>query len=63
MSASGSLSLQVLVREPLESMKPRLKEERDEGEEPEHKKLKTEEAEAVETKLESHPQVHKVDMF
>ena len=63
MSASGSLSLQVLVREPLESMKPRLKEERDEGEEPEHKKVKTEEAEAVEAKLESHPQVHKVDMF
>ena len=44
-------------------MKPRLKEERDEGEEPDRKKVKTEEAETVEVKLDSHPQVHKVDMF
>ena len=39
-------------------MKPRLKEERDEGEEPDRKKVKTEEAETVEVKLESHLQVH-----
>ena len=54
---------QVLVREPLGSMKPRLKDERDEGEEPDRKKVKTEEADTVEGKHESHPQVHKVDMF
>ena len=51
------------VKEPLEFMKLRLKEERDEGEEPDRKKVKTEEADTVEVKLESHPQVHKVDMF
>ena len=51
------------VEEPLGSMKPRLKEERDEGEEPDRKKVKTEEAKTVEMELESHPQVHKVDMF
>ena len=51
---------QVLVKEPLGSMKPRLKEERDEEEEPDRKKVKTEEADTVEVKLESHPQVHKV---
>ena len=44
-------------------MKPRLKEERDEGEEPDRKKVKTEMAATVEVKLESHPQVHKVNMF
>ena len=55
--------LHVHVKEPLGSMKPRLEEERDEGEEPDRKKVKTEEAETVEVKLESHPQVHKVDMF
>ena len=53
----------MLVKEPLGSMKPRLKEERDEGEEPDCKKVKTEEADTVEVKHESHPQVHKVDMF
>ena len=54
---------QVLVKEPLGSMKPRLKDKRDEGEEPDRKKVKTEEADTVEMELESHPQVHKVDMF
>ena len=54
---------QVNVKELLGSMKPRLKEESDEGKEPDHKKVKTEEAEKVEVKLESHPQVHEVDMF
>ena len=44
-------------------MKRRLKEETDKGEEPDHKKVKTEVAETVEMELESHPQVHKVDMF
>ena len=53
----------VLVKEPLGSMKPRLKDERDEGEEPDRKKVKTEVVDAVEVKLESHAQVHKVDMF
>ena len=53
----------MLVKEPLGSMKPRLKDERDEGEEPDRKKVKTEKADTVEVKLESHPQVHKVDMF
>ena len=53
----------MFVKEPLGSMKPRLKDERDEGEEPDRKKVKTEEADTVEVKLESHPQVHKVDMF
>ena len=48
----------MLVKEPLGSMKPRLKDERDEGEEPDRKKVKTEEADTVEVKLESHPQVH-----
>ena len=52
----------MLVKEPLGSMKPRLKDERDEGEEPDRKKVKTEEAD-TEGKHESHPQVHKVDMF
>ena len=51
------------VKEPLGSMKLRLKDERDEREEPDRKKVKTEEADTVEGKLESHPQVHKVDMF
>ena len=40
----------------------RLKEEGEE-EEPDRKKVKTEEADTVEVKLETHPQVHKVDMF
>ncbi len=53
----------MLVKKPLGSLKLRLKEERDEGEEPDCKKVKTEVAETVEVKLESHPQVHKVDMF
>ena len=53
----------MLVKEPLGSMKPRLKDERDEGEEPDRKKVKTEEVDTVEGEHESHPQVHKVDMF
>ena len=47
------------VKEPLESMKPRLNEERDEGEELDRKRVRTEMAETVEIELESHPQVHK----
>ena len=49
----------MLVKEPMGSMKPTLKEERDEGEEPDRKKVKTEEADTVEAKLENYPQVHK----
>ena len=49
------------VKEPLGSMKLRLKEGRDEGKEPDRRKVKTEEADTVVVKLESHPQVHKVD--
>ncbi len=42
--------------------KQRLKEEGEE-EEPDRKRVKTEVADTVVVKLESHPQVHKVDMF
>ena len=42
--------------------KQRLMEEGEE-EEPDRKRVKTEVADTVEVKLESHPQVHKVDMF
>ena len=49
---------QVHVKEPLVSMKPWLKDERDEGEEPDCKKVKTEVADTVKVKLESDPQVH-----
>ena len=50
----------MLVKEPEGSLKSRLKEERrDEGEEPDRKKVKREVAEVEEVMLESHPQVHK----
>ena len=53
----------MLVKKPLGSMKPRLKEERDEREEPDCKKFQTVMADTVEVKLESHPHVRKVNMF
>ena len=53
---------QVYTTKPVPPKRQRWKEEEEE-EEPEHKKVKAEMAETVEVKLESHPQVHKVDMF
>ena len=48
---------QVYPKEPLVPMKQRLKEEGEGGEEPAHKKVKTEVAETVEVKFEGHTQV------
>ena len=53
----------MLVKEPLGSMKLRLKKEKDEGEEPDCKKVKIEKVDMVEVKFERHAQVHKVAMF
>ena len=53
---------QVYTTKPVPPKRQRLKKEGEE-EEPDCKKVKTEEADTVEVKLESHPQVHKVDMF
>ena len=53
---------QVYTTKPVPPKRQRLKEEGEE-EEPDCKKVKTEEADTVKVKLESHPQVHKVDIF